>query len=86
MEKAMKPSTHLVEIQDRLILDGVVHPMHSPSKSAISKCIREDLNMTKKRIQQVPVESERPENIELTNEFLEKISDLVLSIVLTRVA
>ena len=76
MEKAMKPSTHLVEIQDRLILDGVVHPMHLPSKSAISKCIREDLNMTKKRIQQVPVESERPENIELTNEFLEKISDL----------
>jgi len=58
-EKLMKPSVYVRELQDRLLLDGVVHPLDLPSKSAISKCIREDLYMTKKKIQQIPSESQK---------------------------
>ena len=59
-----------------LLLDGIVYPMDLPSKSSISKCIRKDLHMTKKKIQQIPVESQRYENIQLRNAFLDVISDL----------
>jgi len=75
-EKLMKPSVYVRELQDRLLLDGVVHPLDRPSKSAISECIREDLYMTKKKIQQIPSESQRNENLHRRNEFLESISDL----------
>ena len=40
-------------------------------KSAISKCIRKDLVMTKKKIQQVPSETKKPINVERTNFFLD---------------
>ena len=72
----MKPSVYVRELQDRLLLDGVVHLLDLPSKSAISKSIREDLYMTKKKIQQIPSESQRSDNIHRRNEFLEAISDL----------
>ena len=49
----MKPTVYIRELQDRLLLDGVVHPLDLPSKSAISKCMREDLFVTKKKIQQI---------------------------------
>lgn len=75
-EKLMKPSVYVRELQDRLLLDGVVHPLDLPLKSARSKCIRKDLFMTKKKIQQIPAESQRSENIHRRNEFLEAISDL----------
>ena len=75
-EKLMKPSVYVREPQDRLLLDGVVHLLDLPSKSAISKSIREDLYMTKKKIQQIPSESQRSDNIHRRNEFLEAISDL----------
>lgn len=75
-EKLMKPSVYVRELQDRLLLDGVVHPLDLLSKSAILKCIREDLHMTKKKIQQIPSESQRNENIQLRNDFLDVISDL----------
>lgn len=54
IEKLMKPSVHTKEIQDRLLLDGVVFPWQLPSKPAITKCMRQDLNMTKKKIKQIP--------------------------------
>jgi len=47
-EKLVKPSVYVRELQDHLLLDGVLHPLDLPSNSAISKCIREDLYMTKK--------------------------------------
>ena len=72
----MKPTVYARELQYRLLLDGVVHPLDLPSKSAISKCIRQDLYMTKKKIQQIPSESQRIDNIHRRNEFLESISDL----------
>ena len=70
----MKPSVYVRELQDRLLLDGVVHLLDLPSKSAISESIREDLYMTKKKIQQIP--SQRSDNNHRRNEFLEAISDL----------
>ena len=73
-EKLMKPSVYARELQDRLLLDGVVHPLDLPSRSAISKCIREDLFMTKKKIQQIPSESQSNDNIHCRNEFLEVIN------------
>ena len=63
MEKLMKPSVYVRELQDCLLLDGVVHLLDLPSQSAISKCISEDLYMTKKEIQQIPSESQRSDNI-----------------------
>ena len=57
-EKLCKPSVTSAEL-----LDGIVHPVDLPSKSAISKCMREDLVMTKKKIQQVPLEGKKPINI-----------------------
>ena len=45
-ENLKKPSVYARELQDRLLLDGVVHP-DLPSKSAISKRIRQDIYMTK---------------------------------------
>lgn len=39
----MKPSTYASEIQQRLILDGVVNPGDVPCLTSIKKCIRSDL-------------------------------------------
>jgi len=64
-EKLMKPGVYVCELQDCLLLDGGVHPLDLPLKPAISKCIREDLHMTKKKIQQIPSESQRNENIQV---------------------
>ena len=75
-EKLCKPSIGNTELQQRLLLDGIVHHVDLPSKSAISKCIREDLVMTKKKIHQVPLEARTPINIEHTNFFLDQVSDL----------
>ena len=75
-EKLMKPSMYVSELQERVVIDGVIHPLDFPSKSVITKCIRDDLHMTKKKIQQIPSESQRNENIQLRNDFLDAISDL----------
>ena len=51
-EKLCKPSITSSELQQRLLLDWIVHPVDIPSKSANSKCTCEDLVMTKKKMQQ----------------------------------
>lgn len=76
IEKLLKPSAHSQEVQEQLLLDGIVHPLGLPSKSTISKCIREDLQKTRKRIQQISQETQKVEHIEFTNDFLDEISDL----------
>ena len=48
------------------------------TKSAISKCMREDLVMTKNKIQQVLLQAKKPINVEHTNFFLDQVSDLPL--------
>ena len=63
-EKLCKPSISSAEQQQRLLLDGIVHHVDLPSKSPISKRIREDLVMTKKKIHQVPLQARTAINIE----------------------
>ena len=75
-EKLCKPSITKSELWQRLLLDGIVHPVDLPSKSAITKCMREDLCMTKKTIQQVPLEARTVLNVEHTNFYLDQVRDL----------
>ena len=39
VQKLMKPSTYSTELQQRLLLDGVVHPANLPSVSQINKVL-----------------------------------------------
>lgn len=71
-----KPSIHLSELQERLVLDGVVHPEDRLSKAAISKCVRSDMYMSYKKLQVTPIESTTENNIELKNAYLDQISAL----------
>ena len=61
VQKLRKPSIYSSEIQQRLLLDGVVHPANLPSVSQINKVIRKDLVMTRKKITAIPLESTTPE-------------------------
>ena len=61
VQKVRKPSIYSSEIQQRLLLDGVVHPANLPSVSQINKVIRKDLVMTRKKITATPLESTTPE-------------------------
>ena len=75
-EKLCKPSIYTSEIQQRLLLDGVVPPHHLPSQSGIKKCVRDDCHMTKKKITQVATESLSEANVHYTDYFLGRISQL----------
>lgn len=75
-EKLLKPSTYVSEIQQRLVLDGVVHPLDVPSTSAIKKCIKSDLLMSHKKLTVTPLESTTDDNIDRTNMYLDQVSDL----------
>lgn len=76
MEKLLKPSVQLSELQERMVLDRVIMPGDVPSKAAISKCIKNDLCMSYKRVQVTPLESTTVENIALVDAYLEQVSDL----------
>ena len=43
VQKVMKPSTYSTELQQRLLLDGVVHLANLPSVSQINKVSRKEL-------------------------------------------
>lgn len=79
IEKLCKPSIYCSELQNRLILDGVVHPFDLPHKSTISYFLRKELLMTKKKIHAVPAESQSQSVEEHTNFYLDQVSDLNLS-------
>ena len=51
VEKCRKPSIHPLKLRERILLDGVVDPDDFPSASQISKRMRRDLVMSKKKIQ-----------------------------------
>lgn len=76
IEKICKPSIYTSELRERLVLDGIVHPADVPSCSAIKKSVRQDLLMSKKRIQCIPRESTTQDNMEYRNFFLEEVSNL----------
>ena len=77
--KICKPSIYTSELQNRLVLDGVLHPADLPHPSTIIKFVRNDLLMTKKKIHAVSSESRRAEIEARTNFFLDQVSDLVVS-------
>ena len=75
-QKVRKPSIYSSEIQQRLLLDGVVHPANLPSVSQINKVIRKDLMMTRKKITAIPLESRNPETTAAIDDFLTDITDI----------
>ena len=76
VQKVRKPSIYSSEIQQRLLLDGVVHPANLPSVSQINKVIRKDLVMTRKKITAIPLESTSPETTAAIDDFLTEITDI----------
>ena len=72
----MKPSTYLTELQQRLLVVGVVHPANLPSVSQINKVIRKELVMTRKKLTTIPHESTTPEADAAIDDFLTKIANI----------
>ena len=63
------------EIRQRLLLDGVFHPVDLPSVSQINKVSHTQYEMTRKRITVVPRESTTPSATEAVDAFLNEISN-----------
>ena len=76
VQKLTKPSAYSAEIQQRLLLDGVVHPANLPSVSQINKVIRKELVMTRKKITTIPAESTTPEATAAVDNFLTEIANI----------
>lgn len=74
VQKHIKPSVYASEIQQRLLLDGVVHPNDLPGKSQINKRLRNDLLFSKKKLTVRQLEAEKPGAIDRQNEYLQTIS------------
>ena len=72
----MKPSTYLIELQQRLLLDGVVHPANLPSVSQINKFIRKELVMPRKKLTTIPLESTTPEAKAAIDDFPTEIVNI----------
>lgn len=70
----MKPSTYASEIQQRLLLDGVVHPNDLPGTSQINRRLRQDLLFTTKKLTVRPLEAEKPGAVDRQNEYLGIVS------------
>ena len=73
----MNPSIYGNEIRQRLLLDGVVHPVDIPSVSQINRLSHTHVQhaMTRKRITVVPRESTTPTATEAVDAFLNEISN-----------
>ena len=76
VQKLLKPSTYSTELQQRLLLDGVVHPANLPSVSQINKVIRKELVMTRKKLTTIPLESTTPEATTAIDDFLTEIANI----------
>ena len=76
VQKLMKPSTYLTELQQRLLLDGVVHPANLPSVSQINKVLCKELVMTRKKLTTIPLESTTREATTAIDDFLTEIANI----------
>ena len=76
VQKLTKPRIYSSEIQQRLLLHGVVHPSNLPSVSQINKVIREDLVMTRKKLSTIPLESTTPAATAAVDDFLTEIANI----------
>ena len=68
VQKRIKPSTYASEIQQRLLLDGVIHPNDLPRTSQINRRPRQDLMFSKKKLTVCPLEAEKPGALERQDE------------------
>ena len=71
--KLMNPSIYGSEIRQRLLLDGVIHPVDTPSVSQINRVPHTQHAMTRKRIAVVPCKSTTPSATEAVDSFLNEI-------------
>ena len=69
IEKICKPSIYTSELQNRIVLDGVLHPEDLPHPSTITKFVRNELLMTKKKIHAVSSESRTAEIMPVRTSF-----------------
>ena len=76
VQKVRKPSIYSSEIQEGLLLDGVVHPANLPSISQINKVIHKDPVMTRNKITVILLESTTPETTAAIDDFLTEIADI----------
>ena len=76
LQKLMKPSSYSTKLQQRLLLDGVVHPANLPSVSQINKVIRKELVMTRKKLTTIPLESTTPEATTAIDDLLTEIANI----------
>ncbi|XP_078363710.1 uncharacterized protein LOC144647905 [Oculina patagonica] len=74
VQKRMKPSTYVSEIQNRLLLDGVIHPNDLPETSQINRRLRQDLMFSKKKLRVCQLEVEKPGAVDQQDEYLQAIS------------
>ena len=79
VQKHMKPSIYGSEIQQRLLLDGLMHPTNLPSVSQINWRLGQDLMMTYKKLTVSPLEAEKPAAVDCQNEYLQTISQIPAS-------
>ena len=79
VQKHMKPSIYGSEIQQRLLLDGLVHPTDLPSVPQINRRLGQDLVMTCKKLTVSPLEAEKPAAVDRQNEYLQTISQIPAS-------
>ena len=75
----MRPSIYGSEIQQRLLLDGLVHPTDLQSVSQINRRLGQDLMMTYKKLTVSPLEAEKPAAVDRQNEYLQTISQIPAS-------
>ena len=70
------PSIYGIEIRQRLLLDGIVHPVDISSISQTNRVSHTQHAMTRKIITVVPRESTTPSVMEAVDAFLNEISNL----------
>ena len=73
-QRLIKPSIYASEIRQRLLLDGVLHPIDLPSSSQVNKLSRNEHAMTRKKISVIPRESTMTEVTDKTDDYLNEIS------------
>ena len=73
--RLMNPGIYGSEIRQRLLLDGVVHPVDIPSVSQINRVSHTQHAMTRKRITVDPRESTTSSATEAVDAFLNEISN-----------
>ncbi|XP_020616011.1 uncharacterized protein LOC110054023 [Orbicella faveolata] len=71
-EKLCEPSVYCAELQNRLVLDGVVHPDDLPHASTIRYFLRKELLMTKNKIHSLSFDSKIQALEEYTSFYLDQ--------------